>query len=331
MLSARRPAAVEAAFTLALAVGAVVLVHGNPYLEAVALLTATYAFISLGMYLPFIMGGALSLAYNAYLGAGAYAMALVATRTDWPLIWSIPAGMLVSAVLAVVLGLATRRLSGFYLAAVTLLFGIAFYTWLIDAESITGGAGGIQSIRAPFLGGQPVSNSTLVALTILAVWLVALLLSRLRNSPFGVVVRAQRRAPIAVEASGIRVSTLTLVSLALGAAIASLGGSLFAVVNHAIVPESFAVDLVFITMFMPLLGGQDRPWGAVLGAVLVVLFTFQLTFFKSTGSLFFALAVLLVLVAAPRGILGYLLPAIQGAWRKLPGRASGKKADSAGG
>lgn len=330
-MSVNRPAAVEAVFTLVLAIGAMVLVHGNPYLEAVALLTATYAFISLGMYLPFIMGGALSMAYNAYLGVGAYAMALVATRTDWPLVWSIPAGMLLSAAVAVVLGLATRRLSGFYLAAVTLLFGIAFYTWLIDAESITGGSGGIQSIRAPSLGGQPVSNSTLVALTILAVWLVALLLSRLRNSPFGIVVRAQRRAPIAVESSGIRVSTLTLVSLALGAAIASLGGSLFAVVNHAIVPESFAVDLVFITMFMPLLGGQDRPWGAVLGAILVVLFTFQLTFFKSTGSLFFALAVLLVLVAAPRGILGYLLPAIQLGWRKLWGRVTGKKAGSAGG
>lgn len=326
MATLRHSGIVEAVFTLVLAVGAVFLVHGNPYLEAVALLICTYAFISLGMYLPFIMGGALSLAYNAYLGVGAYAMALVATRTDWALAWSIPAGMLLAAAVAVLLGFATRRLSGFYLAAVTLLFGIAFYTWLVDAESITGGSGGIQSIRAPSFNGQPVSNSTLVAFTILAVWLVALLLSRLRNSPFGIVVRAQRRAPVAVESSGIRVSTLTLVSLALGASIAALGGSLFAVVNHAILPESFAVDLVFLTMFMPLLGGQDRPWGAVLGAILVVVFTFQLTFFKSTGSLFFSLAVLLVLVIAPRGILGYLLPGLLHAWDLAWARVRGQSA-----
>ena len=65
-------------------------------------------------------------------------------------------------------------------------------------------------------------------------------------------------------------------------------------------------------MFMPPLGGQDRPWGTAFGAILVVVFTFQLTFFKSTGSLLFALAVLLVLVlvAVPREILGYVLPAI---------------------
>ena len=328
MLPTRYGGLFEAVFTLALAVTAIVMVYGSPYLEAVALLTATYAFIALGMYLPFIMGGALSMAYNAYLGVGAYALALVATGSDWDLAWSVPAGMLLAAVVAVVLGFATRRLSGFYLAAVTLLFGIAFYTWLIDAESITRGSGGIQSIRAPTFRGEPVNNSMLVAITILCVWLVALLLSRLRNSPFGIVVRAQRRAPIAVESSGIRVSTLTLVSLAVGAVIASLGGSLFAVVNHAILPESFAVELVFITMFMPLLGGQDRPWGAVLGAILVVTFTFQLTFFKETGSLFFSLAVLLVLVIAPRGILGYVLLGIQYAWNRVRGRASGQGAGS---
>ena len=280
------------------------------------LLTATYAFISLGMYLPFIMGGALSMAYNSYLGVGAYAMALVATRTDWDLAWSIPIGAVLAAALAVVLGMATRRLSGFYLAAVTLLFGIAFSTWLVDAEALTGGSAGIQSLRSPSLGGQPVSNSVLVAITVLTVWLVGLLLSRLRSSPFGIVVRTQRRAAIAVESAGVHVSTLSLVTLALGAMVAALGGSMFAVVNHAVLPESFVVDLVFLTMFMPLLGGQDRPWGAILGAVLVVTFTFQLTFFKSTGSLFFSLAVLLVLVAAPRGILGYALLG----WERLRGR-----------
>lgn len=318
-----RSGLIEAVFTLALAIAAIVVVRGNPYYEAVALLTATYAFISLGMYLPFIMGGALSMAYNAYLGVGAYALAFVATRSDWDLAWSVPVGMLLASAVAVVLGFATRRLSGFYLAAVTLLFGIAFYTWLIDAESITGGSGGIQSIRVPTFGGQPVSDSMLVSITILAVWLVALLLSRLRNSPFGIVVRAQRRAPIAVESSGIRVTTLTLVSLAVGAAITALGGSLFAVVHHAILPESFAVELVFLTMFMPLLGGQDRPWGAVLGAILVVTFTFQLTFFKETGSLFFSLAVLLVLVLAPRGILGYALLGAQRAWDGITGKQRG--------
>ena len=300
----RRAGLLEAAVTLALALAAIGLVSGNVYLEDVALLVTTYSMIALGLYVPFIMGGALSMAYNAYLGVGAYAVAVIALRTGLGLGWAIPVGMAISAAVAVVLGFATRRLSGFFLAAVTVLFGVAFTTWLIDAVGITGGGAGLQGIPHARVLGVEVGHTLLVALTILLVWAVAILLSRLRRSPFGVAVRASRRATVAVEASGIPVSALTLVSLALGAMIASAGGSMFALVNQAVVPESFAVDVVFLTVFTPLLGGQDTPWGAVLGALLVVLFTFQLNFFRDTGSLLFALAVLVILVAAPRGLLG---------------------------
>jgi branched-chain amino acid transport system permease protein len=300
----RRSGAVEAAVTLLLAAGAIALIYGNVYLEDVALLVTTYALIALGLYVPFIMGGALSMAYNAYLGIGAYAIAVIATRTGAGLGWAIPLGMAISAAVAIVLGVATRRLSGFFLAAVTVLFGVAFTTWLIDAASVTGGGAGIQGIPRASLFGVEIGHSLLVAATILLVWAIGVLLSRLRRSPFGIAVRASRRASVAVEASGVRVTTLALVALALGAAIASVGGSMFALVNQAVVPDSFAVDIVFLTVFTPLLGGQDTPWGAVLGAFLVVIFTFQLNFFRDTGSLLFALAVLVILVAAPRGLLG---------------------------
>jgi branched-chain amino acid transport system permease protein len=300
--------AAENLATFAIAIGVAIAVRGSAYLEAVALLTVTYAFVALAMYVPFIMGGALSLAYSAFLGIGAYAVALGATRAGLGLAWTLPIGLALAVITATVLGLATRRLSGFYLAAVTLLFGIAFFTWLVDAEGLTGGSAGVQAIPAPALAGEPLSRSDLVTIAIFGVWAVAVLLSRLRGSAFGIAVRAMRLAPLAVESSGIAVGTLVLIALALGAAIAALGGSLLAVGNRAVLPETFVVDLVFLTIFMPLLGGQERPWGAVLGAVLVVTFTFQLTFLKETGSLLFSLAVLLVLIAAPRGILGYILP-----------------------
>lgn len=136
----------------------------------------------------------------------------------------------------------------------TSLFGIAFSTWLVDSESLTGGSVDIQSVRPPSFSGQPVGNSALVTITIIAVWPAAPMLSCLRSSPFGIVVRTQRRAAIAVESSGVRISTRSLVSLA-----ATLGGSMFAVVHYAVLPESFAIDLLLLTMFMPLLCGQDRP------------------------------------------------------------------------
>jgi len=302
----RRGPVLEVFGTLALGVVAFLFVGDSPFRQDLAVLTATYALLALGMYIPFIMSGGLSLAYNAYLGAGAYAVAIVGTRTEMSTVLAIPIGMAVSATIAVILGLATRRLSGFYLAGVTLLFGLAFETFLSDADPITGGAAGIPGIPQTEVFGVILTRPTIVAISILSVWVFGVLLSRLRRSPYGVAVRAKRKVPEAVEASGISVPLLVLVALGLGAGVASIGGSLYAMMNGQILPETFTLSVVFLAVFMPLLGGRQSPWGAVLGAVLVVIFTFGLTLFRSTGSLVFAVAVLLVLRLAPNGLLGFV-------------------------
>jgi branched-chain amino acid transport system permease protein len=291
-------------FTLALVIVAAIWFSSTGYRQDLAVLTATYALLALGMYLPFILGNRLSLAYNAYLGIGAYSVGLIGTKTQWPLLFAIPIAMVLSAILAVALGFVTRRLSGFYLAAVTLLFGVAFEAWLGDADSVTGGAAGIGSIPALTLFGQPVDRTAFVIAALLLIWLIAQGLGQLRRSPFGIAVRAQREAPDMVEAMGVPVPALGLVTLAVGAAITSVGGALFALVNRAVLPETFTMTLVFFALFMPLLGGRSSPWGAVIGAVLVTYFTFGLELFEDAGLLTFSLAVLLVLLIAPQGLLG---------------------------
>lgn len=292
-----------AGVTLALVVTALFWSTTSGYRGEFALLCAMYSLIALGMYVPFVMGGALSLAYASYVLIGGYAVGIIGTETGWWLGLAFPAGMAISAAVAVVLGYATRRLSSFYLAAVTLLFSIAFQEWLLSMD-FTGGASGIGAIRQVSIFGMTVDRTTVIASAIISVWVVALLLMNLYKSPFGVAVRSQRHRRAAVEANGINVGTLQLVALAVGAGIASLGGSFYVLAQGSVHPDSFTIELVFLVIFMPLLGGQFSPWGAVLGAVLVGLFTFYLTFFKSSGSLFFALAVLAVLLVAPGGLLG---------------------------
>ncbi|MCZ7587502.1 MAG: branched-chain amino acid ABC transporter permease [Gaiella sp.] len=268
-----------------------------------ALLCALYALVALGMYVPFVMGGALSLAYAAYVLIGGYSIALIATKTGWWLGFAFPAAMAISAAVAIVLGVATLRLSGFHLVAVTLLFSVAFQEFLLTM-GFTGGATGISGIRELHLFGMGLDRNTVIAVAILTVWLVAILLSNLRRSPFGTAIRSQRERRVAVEAAGVTVITLQLVALGVGAAISSLGGAFFVLAAGSVHPDLFTLELVFLVLFMPLLGGQFSPWGSVLGAVLVALFTFYLTFFKSSGSMFFALAVLAVILIAPGGVLG---------------------------
>lgn len=317
----RAKGVIEVVATLACAIVAILFAETSGFRQDITVLGATYALLALGMYVPFILGNDLSLAYNAYLGAGAYTVGIIATRTDVTSIVAIPIAMALSAMLAIVVGLATKRLSGFYLAGVTLLFGLAFETWLTDARGITGGSAGIPGIARPTIFGWTLNRTTLVVLAVLSVWLFGLLSSRLRRSAYGTALRGKREVPEAVEASGISVPALVLVSLAIGAAVASVGGSLFAMMNSQVLPESFTLSVVFLAVFMPLLGGRQSPWGSVIGAILVVAFTFGLQIFRGTGTLVFAVAVLLVLRLAPNGLLG-LVGMVQSSYKGLSRRSS---------
>jgi branched-chain amino acid transport system permease protein len=278
----------------------------NGYRQTLVITTATYALVALGMYVPFVMTGSLSMAYSAYAGIGGYAVGLVSHRTGLPLWLAGLFAPLVAAALAVLLGLFTRRLSGFFLAAVTLLFGLAFSAWLVDAESITGGSAGLGDLRRlDVFGWHPSGYQVMLGAAIL-VCVVAFLLDRLRLSPWGVVVRTIREAPRAVEAAGVRVPAMTLVALALGAGIASLGGALFTYSVGSVTPDTFTLNIVFLAIFMPLIGGTGTPWGAVAGAVIAVELTLNFPALKTSGTLLLAVGVLAIMLLAPKGVLGSL-------------------------
>jgi branched-chain amino acid transport system permease protein len=288
--------------------GAVIMliwVGGDGYKQTLITTTTTYALVALGMYVPYLMAGSLSMAYGAYAGIGGYAVGLISTNTGLPMVVAWILGPLVAAVVAVLLGLVTRRLSGFFLAAVTLLFGMAFTAWLSDAESFTGGSGGLGNLRpVNVFGWEPDAYQT-VLFGMVLVLLIAFLLDRLRMSPWGVIVRTMHEAPSAVEAAGVRVPVMNLVALAIGAAIAAVGGAMFTYSTGSVTPDTFTLSLVFLAIFMPLIGGSGTPWGAVAGAVIAVQLTLNFPAVEASGTLILALGVLVILLVAPRGVIGY--------------------------
>ncbi|GIH67964.1 branched-chain amino acid ABC transporter permease [Sphaerimonospora thailandensis] len=292
---------------LGVAVAALILVWvgSDGYRQTLVISAATYALIALGMYVPYLMAGSLSMAYSAYAGIGGYAVGLISARTGLPLVVAWIAGPIVAALVAVVLGMVTRRLSGFFLAAVTLLFGMAFTAFLIDAESVSGGSGGLGNLRPLNLLGWTPSHYHVVVGSAVVVCVIAFLLDRLRLSPWGVVVRTMRDAPRAVEAAGVRVPVLNIVALALGAMIAAVGGGLFTYAAGSITPDTFTLNIVFLAIFMPLIGGAGTPWGAVAGAVIAVELTLNFPAVQTSGTLLLAVGVLVIMLVAPKGVVGY--------------------------
>lgn len=293
---------------VAVVIGALALMWaGNSgFRQDLLVMVAVYALIALGMYIPFVMAGSMSMAYAAYAAIGAYSVAIVTTETGLPPILGWLIGPLISAAVAVVLGLLTRRLSGFYLAAVTLLFSMAFEPWVIALEPITGGSAGIGGIPSPtFFGWEP-PRLLLLAVALLLVIVVATLIERIRTGAWGVTVRTMRDVPSAVEAMGTRTTTLTTVTLAVGAAVASLAGALFVSFMLSITPETFTLSIVFMALFVPLIGGQATAWGCVVGAIVVIQLTSNMpSAFEGSGQLVLAIGVLLILLVAPAGLIGY--------------------------
>ncbi len=305
------------------AVALLVWAGANGFRKDLLAVAAFYSLMALGMYVPFVMAGSLSLAYAAYAGIGGYAVALVDTKTTWPVLIAWVIGPAVAAVLAVLLGLVTRRLSGFYLAAVTLLFSRAFQSWLTESSDITGGSSGLGNFRGIDVFGWSPSHDQIVIAGIVIVCLVGFGLDRLRLSPWGVTVRSMREVPQAVEATGVRVPTMALVALGIGAAIGAVGGALFASSAGSINPDTVTLNVVFLAIFMPIIGGSGTPWGAVVGAIVVVELTLNFSALATSGTLLVAIGVLAIMLVAPRGILGYA-DSLRRRLRGLAGRSAGR-------
>jgi branched-chain amino acid transport system permease protein len=293
------------AATAVLAVGFFLYVGSNGYRQDLALLFIAYALLALGMYIPLALCGSLSLAYNAYFAIGAYAIAIVSNYAPALLWTAVPIALVLSMITAAVLGYVTRRLSGFHLAVATLMFGIAVHTWLVHAGEMTGGSTGLGNIPRLSLFGVELSRAGLIGAGLCIVWLVAVVIGRLRTSLVGVVMRCQRETIPAAEAAGASTEMVRILALSVGAAVASVAGMLFALMNQFVVPDSFSVSVVFLVLFMPILGGMSTPWGSVLGALIVVAFTLGFDFFQGPGSLTFGVLTLVVLLLAPSGLLGW--------------------------
>ncbi len=298
--------------TLSLLVLTAVLLWMGPslYRQDLVFLTATYALIALGMYLPFVLAGSLSMAYSAYAAIGAYAVAYLSVEQGLSPWWGWLVGAALAALVAIIIALATRKLSGFYLAAVTLLFALAFEHWLGDATAVTGGASGISAIPVPsFFGWEPPRYAQVVA-AIALVCVVAVFIDRLRRSSWGLALSAARESTAGILSTGISPTHLRVVALAVGAAIAALGGAVFTASVQAVTPETFGLDLVFLAIFMPIIGGRRSAWGAPLGALLVVAVTLNMPGYQGSGELLLAVVVLVILLMAPGGVIGWIRNAL---------------------
>jgi ABC-type branched-subunit amino acid transport system permease subunit len=194
----------------------------------------------------------------------------------------IPLIVVIGAVVGLLVGLPSRRLTGDYLAIVTLFFLQLFATVTINGDdlfghNVTGGANGILRLDPLSLFGHPLPASTsdgafnvAYMYVVLAAFVVVYVALRFVNlSRTGRAWRSLREDSLAAEVMGMPVNSLKLMSFSFGAAIAALSGTFVAAVNTSVFPLSFSFPLLIIIYTMVILGGAGSQAGVVLGAVLI--------------------------------------------------------------
>ena len=249
------------------------------------------ALLALSIWLT-LSCGLLAMANAAFMGIGAYTASLLTMNLGAPFPVALAGGIAAPTVVALLIGGPTLRLSGVYLAMATLGFGEVVRVLILNAESLTGGALGLNGIP----------QLTQWWHVLVAVVVVLMLLWRLRRSRIGRAFEAIREDTVAASLMGIGVMAHKMLAFALGAAIAGLAGALNAHLTFFIGPSEFGFDRGVDILTMTILGGTGGLTGPVLGALIITLLPELLRAFKDFRTLLNGAILVLIVLFLPKGL-----------------------------
>ena len=249
------------------------------------------ALLALSIWLT-LSCGLLAMANAAFMGIGAYTASLLTMNLGASFPVALAGGIAAPTLVALLIGGPTLRLSGVYLAMATLGFGEVVRVLILNAESLTGGALGLNGIP----------QLTQWWHVLGAVIVVLLLLWRLRCSRIGRAFEAIREDTVAASLMGIGVMAHKMLAFALGAAIAGLAGALNAHLTFFIGPSEFGFDRGVDILTMTILGGTGGLTGPVLGALIITLLPELLRGFKDYRTLLNGAILVLIVLFLPKGL-----------------------------
>jgi branched-chain amino acid transport system permease protein len=294
-----------AAFLLVVAVLATVPLASGEY--TLVLLTDIFVFALFAVSLHFMMGpgGLVSFGHAAYFGLGAYGAALLVLRGHAPMEAALLLGPLLALAGALVFGWFCVRLSGVYLAMLTLAFAQIAWSIAFQWDTLTGGSNGLIGVwPAAWLASK--SAYYYLALAVCAIGIG--LLWRALDAPFGYALRAARDSPLRADAIGIDVRRTQWMAFATAGTFAGVAGAVYAFSKGSISPETLSVPRSVDALVMVLLGGVQTLTGPAWGALLFTWLEDSLSRDFSYWRAAIGAAILVLVLALPRGVAGYLKP-----------------------
>jgi len=256
----------------------------------VGVLAGIYALLALGLQLNVGFTGITNFGQAGFMAIGGYAMAILTVDTGISFWLALPLSMLIAIAFGLLVGLPSLRLRADYFAIATIASAELVRIVAQNAQSLTGGNQGffcnddqtkcfddtwldvsdtIEGWLQNLGWSDPESLAPLLLVVIVAVILVTVALRLTQNTPWGRVLRAVREDQDAARALGKNAFAYKLQSLAIAAAIASVGGWFLALDLATIHPTDFEPLVTFFAYSVLILGGLANYWGVIIGSVIL--------------------------------------------------------------
>lgn len=263
-----------------------------------------FSIAAMGLNLTLGYAGQVSLAQASFMGIGAYITALM-TMAGWHWLLAAPVAVVACFFVGLGIGYPALRVQHHLLAFITLAFNTLVFLVLRNEEEITGGSFGLVGIPRPNFGFVDTYDQTTFYYFVLVCFLLfAALFWGIVRSPWGRAFKALRENPIRANSLGVNTKRMTLLAFAIGSAFAGFAGALMAPLVEFIEPGSFALAHSLKLLLMVVVGGAGFYFGPILGAGLVLLLPEVLRFTDGYYLLIYAVAVIVLMIFSPTGLIG---------------------------
>lgn len=267
--------------------------------------------LAVGLNLIIGFSGQFSLGHAGFMAIGAYSGAIVSDQIDGipGFLAGLAVGVILAMLVALLVGIPTLRLKGDYLAIATLGVSEIIRIIIINLPDLTNGARGISGISFPFE-----SNLSFIMVTFAIVVITTILtVNYIKSSP-GRATVSIREDEIAAESMGVNTTVYKVISFMIGAATASIAGSLYGTFFSVINPSDFtfqrSIDVLIIVVF----GGIGSVTGTFVAAVVLGILNTTLQSIGEMRMIAYAIALIAIMVFRPAGLLGTKEFTISGLW-----------------
>lgn len=268
----------------------------NPYYIHLLETIMIYAIVLFGLDIVVGYTGQVSLGHAGLFGVGAYTAGVLVIKLGAPLMVALVAAIGVTALFGALLALPALRVTGPYLAMVTLAFGTIVQILINEMDFLTGGPMGITLSKPPLFGHKLDEREFF--------WLIAGLLvvslivvHRILRSHLGRAFEALRGSPVASDCMGVSVYRYKVYAFVISAGFAGLAGSLYAYSEQYISPNTYNFELTVLFLLAVIMGGRKSRIGSLVGATIIVLLPKLLDDLELFRYVSVSLAVVMLLIA----------------------------------